>query len=143
MKFKAFVVMGVFLMTASVLIGCSKPSMGQRMDWMIQKISHEMELTKDQQTVVSQIKEDFFQKVKAQKDARLQLRNDMIDMVKSDAIDPAKMEAAKQKMNDLNKELQDFLTSKMVDFHKTMTPAQKAKAAEWMLKMSEHMMDMM
>jgi Spy/CpxP family protein refolding chaperone len=80
--------------------------------------------------------------LRSQKDARLGLRDETITLIKSDKIDPAKLETVKQKMNDLNKELQDFLIGKMVDFHKSMTPVQKDKAAKWMEKYSDEMLEM-
>jgi len=133
----------VIIVAAGLLTGCTRPTMEQRMDRMVEKISQELDLTKDQQDAVQKIKVEFLQKLKAQKEARLQLKDEMIVLIKSDAIDATELEKIKQKVNDLNKELQDFLTAKFIDFHKTLTPAQKEKAVEWIEKTSKKMMEMM
>jgi Spy/CpxP family protein refolding chaperone len=144
MNYKSLGLIAVVIIVASgLLTGCARPTIEQRMDRIVQKISQELDLTNDQQDALQKVKVEFFQKLKAQKEARLQLRDEMIVLIKRDAIDAAELEKIKQKMNDLNKELQDFLMAKFIDFHKTLTPAQKEKAVEWIEKTSKKMMEMM
>jgi Spy/CpxP family protein refolding chaperone len=123
-------------------MACSKPTLDQRLNGFVDKVSNRLDLSADQKNALVQIKDEFFQKLKSQKDARLQLRNDTIALIKSDTIDQAKLDSIRQNMKDLNQDLQDFITGKFVDFHKTLTPAQKEKLADWIEKMTDRMSEM-
>lgn len=126
----------------ALVMGCAKPTMEQRTVWIVDRISGELDLTPDQKTALLQIKDGFFEKLRAQKDARTQLKDDMVALIKSETIDPAKLAALKQETKDLNGELQDYIVGKFVDFHKTLTPPQKDKIAKWIEHISEKMGEM-
>ncbi len=128
----------VLIFTIVLLAGCAT-TMEQRADWIAQRIIAELDLTKDQQNSVRQITIGFFQKLNAQKEDRIRLNDDFAALVKSDAVDQAKLDQLWEKMNGLDRELEDFITQKFTDFHKTLTPAQKEKAAKWAEKASEEM----
>ena len=144
MKIKvSSLVFALLFIFAFIMAGCSRPTMQQRMNFMVDRISQRLSLTPDQQTNLIQIKDGFFSRLKSQQDQRGELGDEFVALIKSDTIDTNKLNDIKLKMKDLNGDLGDYVTRSLVDFHKTLTPEQREKVADWLEKINKKMKEMM
>ena len=130
--------MAIFL----ALSGCSSwhsQSMEKKATKIADRIAKKLDMTEKQKAELSQIKDEIVSKIKSKENVekRKELRTAFFEMFKGDAMAKEQLTDLYQKKDAGEKEMREFLMDKMVQFHRMLTPEQRAKAVEKMEKFSK------
>jgi len=115
--------------------GCHhEPTQQQRAEWMVKKVSNELDLTKEQSEKLKSIVEKIQNQSPELKKVHSDIFNELYTQVKSDKVNA-------QKLNDVlidnEKKFSQFIpsiTAGFAEFHATLTAEQKTILAEKMEK---------
>jgi Spy/CpxP family protein refolding chaperone len=143
MNLRTGVLLGAIISAGIILNGCAKPTAEERLNRMVDRIAQRLDLTADQKTNLMQIKDNFVHNMRAQKNDREQVIEDLIGIVKSDTLDTNKLDEIGKKVTELNREVGKPLMGSLIEFHKTLSPAQKEKIADWLKDIEKRMNDLM
>lgn len=106
----------------------------ERADALTKRITKELELSQTQIVTLGKIKEEMLAKHKADKterDAEFQI---LTELVKAPSIDRVKLGELKTRHNAMRDRAEELFLDKIVELHQVLTPAQRTKAAEALLK---------
>lgn len=129
------------ILAASVFVYCrpwKHKSPEERAEWMTKRITKELDLNDSQKQSLGQIKEDLLAKFKADKPTRDALFREMTALVQADTLDKAKLQDIKKRHVAQREAMENLFMDKIVEFHKVLTPEQRAKAAKSLEKHAKH-----
>ncbi len=131
------------LITVSVLItgllfsgalfwGCrhGHGSPEKKAEWIVGKISSELDLTDDQKLEIDRIKDEVLEKFREHRKTRKAMHERVIRLVKSDTLDVDEINRIFDEKEARHREMRPFIIEKIVEFHRILKPEQKEKLAE-------------
>lgn len=116
-----------------------KMSIEDKANHIAKKITKELDLNDTQKTALEKLKTEAVAKIKANKGYHEEITAQLIVLVKSEKMDKSKLKELRKKRTSMMTEMEDFMIEKVAEFHATLTPEQKVKAAEHIEKMSKRM----
>ncbi len=111
---------------------CSTPE--QRGQFMVDRISSKLDLTKEQVVKLNKIKDEIVARIKTYQSDREAVQKEMIELIKSDKLDRNKLENFINKGEAKMKDMKPLIIEKIAEFHDMLTPEQRAKIVEKMDK---------
>ncbi len=143
---KRFIVMGiVLLVTGTAYYGCrshkeedSAKQMEKRADWMVEKITDELDLSVDQQRTLNTIKSEVIAKQGELKSLREGVMNDLFAIVDKESVSEDELNATFTEHEAKFKELRQFAVAKYAQFHNSLTKEQKSKLKEKLEKFKKY-----
>jgi Spy/CpxP family protein refolding chaperone len=126
--------------TAFTLTACGHRSHdpAQRAEWMVQRMTDQLDLNEEQQTKLRAIKTEFETSMEKYQDTRKQLFDKLATNIESPKLDKQLLmefvETRKQAYDDIAPRIID----KVIDFHASLNTEQKKKVAEKMEHFREH-----
>ncbi len=131
---------GVFFMSGCRRHACSfhRATPEKRAEWMVKRISSELDLNDSQKKEVNRIKDEILAKKKGYKNDHHQMYEAVLAQVKGESVDEALLNQLFQDKEAQFKEMRGFMISKFAEFHKILTPAQREKLAKKMNEFHEH-----
>jgi Spy/CpxP family protein refolding chaperone len=131
---KALIALTATFALGATTIACGPRNPDARADWMVKKISNKLDLTDTQRPKLQAIA-DYF---KAERKANREKHRDTFDFalaqVKADQLDRKAIQARINSRLDDMKQKSPRLVELVAEFHASLTPEQKAEAAEHMEK---------
>jgi Spy/CpxP family protein refolding chaperone len=132
------------VMIFAVFAGCShwrNQPIEKKVTKVVDRAAKKLELSPDQKIELNQIKEEMLKQYLAEENVkkRSEIRRAFVEMFKGDSLDKEKLIALHAKKQEERKEMEDLLTNKFIQFHKMLTPAQRAKFADWVEKFAVRM----
>jgi periplasmic protein CpxP/Spy len=111
----------------------------ERADWLVNKISKDLELNEQQQAKLAAVKDAFLVargQMRTEHDA---LFDEALAMVQSDQLDQAKVLQLVERHQALQRQAAPSVVAKLTDFHASLSPEQRAKAVEQLKRFRERM----
>jgi len=102
----------------------------ERAHFIAKRISKELKLNDAQKAVLEKIKLEVIAKWQQNEIERNKLFASVTELIKSENPDRAKIDELQKKHRLLRSNTEDFMLEKILEFHKILTPEQRAKAAE-------------
>ncbi|MCD6311659.1 MAG: Spy/CpxP family protein refolding chaperone [Elusimicrobia bacterium] len=99
-------------------------------NFLIKRISSELELTERQQDTVNRIKEEILSKRKERTGSREDIKNAVIKQIKSSSFDKEEVMTLIEEEKFYKEKMGHFMIDKLAEFHAILTPEQKEKLAE-------------
>lgn len=141
LKFKAFG-LGLLLLAlaggSSGLSGCAPHTPEQKAEWITSRISSQLDLNAAQKTKLEAVKQAILDLHKSHQADRTQLVDGLKQAILADHLEAKKVKAIMAQRQKLMNENFDAVFPKIADFHDSLTPAQKKKAATWVEKIAHH-----
>lgn len=141
LRFKAFG-MGLFLLAlaggSSGLSGCAPHTPEQKAEWIVSRISGELDLNAAQKTKLEAVKQAILDLHKAHQADRARLVDELKQAILADHLDAKSVKAVMTQRQKLMNENFDVLFPKIADFHDSLTHAQREKSATWVEKIARH-----
>ncbi|MBI2427616.1 MAG: Spy/CpxP family protein refolding chaperone [Ignavibacteriales bacterium] len=139
---KKYIAMGVVLVLISTAyFGCRSHNdedrakhHEKRAEWIVEKITDELDLTAEQQKTLNAIKEEVLVKHNEVKELRSGVMNDLYSVLDKETIDETELNAMFAQREAKIKELREFAVAKYAQFHNSLTKEQKTKLKEKMEK---------
>ncbi len=130
--FAAVIVIGGVLFAAGCgrRYSCGTPE--QKAQWMVDKIKNKLDLSAEQVTEVSKIKDEILAKRDDFRTLREGFYETMLNEVRSDKFDANKVNQLFTANEAKFKELRGFMISELAKFHAVLTPEQREKIAKKM-----------
>jgi Spy/CpxP family protein refolding chaperone len=129
------VIGAVFL--ATVFVYC-KPwknkTPEERADTLTKRITKELELNQAQIGTLTKIKEEMLAKHTADKAERDAQFKTLTEIVRAQAIDRSKLSDLKKRHVAMRDNAEELFLDKIIELHKVLTPEQRVKAAEALVK---------
>ena len=144
-----FFITAILISSALAFGGCGyfrhhnkQMSFEQRADRVVEKLTSELSLTDVQKTKLDAIKNEIIKKQKDQEQSMSPIKSEFTAMLNSETLDKAKLKALFQKKEETylkaHGEFEDFLLDKFIEFHKILTPDQRAKFTKYLEKHHSH-----
>lgn len=128
----------LLLIILAGIFGCSRRSSHlsheKRAEWIVKKISKELDLNDSQNAKLNEIKQDIFNKHQSFSASKSEIMDALKKQLRKDAIDETELNALFESKESEFKEMRTFVISRFAEFHAMLTPEQRAKLAD---KMSE------
>lgn len=131
-------VLGVAAVAGSILTGCRHSSPEGRADWIVGKVSRQLDLTDVQKAKLEEVKKlvlEIRAKKVGDRDAHFKVAKEQILSAKLDRSVIRK--AIQDRQADFDKDF-DPVFDKVAEFHASLTPEQKTKAVELIEKFHSH-----
>lgn len=112
---------------ALAFVGCHGRSPEGRADWVVEKMTRELELDEDQVVHLNQIKENLLEKARDAHADRGIVRETVIAELENDEIDQKRLNQLVDDRLDHMKEMAAFVIAEFSKFHAELTPAQRDK----------------
>lgn len=130
------------LLTAAFMAGCSRyqfhsKSPENKAEWIVKKISSELDLDDNQKAKLDKIKSEILAKHQNFGGMKSEIWNEVLSQVKTEKIDEEKLNALLTDKETQFREMHTFMVSKFVEFHAILTPEQRIELAEKMTKFKE------
>ena len=119
-------VIGLFT-TLSLVSGCRHHSGSHRAEFMVDYVTESLDLNADQATQLNQIKDEIIGKAREMHASRETMFNEAVTQLRSQAIDADYVKALIAEHRARMDELIDFAVPRLIEFHGTLTPAQREK----------------
>ncbi|MBN2090292.1 Spy/CpxP family protein refolding chaperone [candidate division KSB1 bacterium] len=134
------IVVGVFFMSGCRRHACTfhQASPEKRAEWMVKRISSELDLNESQKKEVNRIKDEILAKKKGYHNDHHQIYETVLAQVKGEKVDEVLLNQLFQDKEAQFKEMRSFMISKFAEFHKILTPVQREKLAKRMNEFHEH-----
>jgi Spy/CpxP family protein refolding chaperone len=134
---KRFLLVVGAVLFATVFVYC-KPwknkSPEERAEAITKRITKELDLTSVQIVTLTKIKDEMLAKHKADKPERDAQFKTLTELVRSESIDRAKLSELKKRHVAMRDRAEELFLDKVIELHKILTPEQRAKAADALLK---------
>lgn len=135
---KQYIAMGVVLaLVSTAYFGCrshNPEDVAKRhekhAEWIVEKITDELDLTADQQKSLNTIKDEVLAKHAEVKDLRTGVMNDFYSVLDKATINEEELNAMFAQREAKLKELREFAVAKFAQFHNSLTKEQKLKLKE-------------
>src|SRR5581483_107689 len=134
------VVLGLALVIGLSATACQHKTPEQRAEWMAKKITRELNLNDEQKTKLEAVKQEFLSvrsQMQGQHDAMF---TEGLAQVRSERIEEAKMLQLFQQHQEQVTQLAPSVLSKIAEFHASLTPEQRVKAAEGLQEFHDKLM---
>jgi periplasmic protein CpxP/Spy len=102
----------------------------KRAEYIVNKLTKKLDLTKDQQEKVNKIKDEILARTKAIRNDRTVLREELASLIKSERLTKDMVNKFIDKRKSKMDEIRPFLVEKFIEFHNILTPEQRAKLSE-------------
>lgn len=133
---RIFALLGAAGAIVLLLAACARTP-EEKAERMVTHIAHKLDLNAAQQAQLNKIKDEFL----ARRPEMIKTRNagfeDAVALMKSDRLDEAKLATLRDRTISGTDDMVRFLFAKFTEFHDMLTPEQRAKAAEMMVKFHE------
>ncbi|MFZ5629094.1 MAG: Spy/CpxP family protein refolding chaperone [Spirochaetota bacterium] len=106
----------------------------ERAEWIVKRITKELDLNDSQKQTLNRIKDEFIAKHKSDRPQMEAQFAALSELVRADAIDQSKLKDLRRKHQAHRESMENFFVEKATEFHKVLTSEQRAKAAELMQK---------
>ena len=132
------IILAVLLLIIAVFIAaCSKhpfhhQSPEKKAEWVVKKISSELDLDESQNAKLEEIKSDILAKHQNFGGMKSEIWKEISTQVKSENINEEKLNALFADKEAQFKEMRTYLVTKIAEFHSILTPEQRLKLAEKM-----------
>jgi periplasmic protein CpxP/Spy len=141
--FKFVLPVAAIAASAALFSGCHRSchrmsSPEGRADWVVKKISNELDLDANQKTKLNAIKTDILLHRPNFMGWRDSLSGDFLSQLRSDTIDKDKVNSILEDKEAKMKEFRAFMVDKFVEFHAILTPTQREKLATKLNDMKSH-----
>jgi Spy/CpxP family protein refolding chaperone len=142
MFIKSSIIILLILTGSLIIAGCGRhrfhrASPEKKAEWVVKKITKELDLDEQQQTKLNQIKTELLDKHKDFKGMHGELFSELRDQISSSQIDQDKLNTLFMEKEDQFREMHTFAISKFAEFHSMLTPEQRNKLVEHMDKFKE------
>ncbi len=107
---------------------CAKSPKGKA-DWVVKKLSNELDLDAGQKAKLELIKIDLLTHRPDFMAWHDSLGSDLINQIRSEKMDKEKMNSILSEKEDKLKEFRSLLVDKLIEFHAILTPVQREKLA--------------
>jgi len=102
----------------------------KRAEYIINKLTRKLDLTKDQQEKVNKIKDEILTRTKTIRNDRAALREELTSLIKSEKLTKDMVDKFIDKRKSKMDEIRPFFVEKFIEFHNILTPEQRAKLAD-------------
>lgn len=109
----------------------------KKAEWVVKKISNELNLDDNQKAKLNDIKSEFLTKHQSIGDMKSEIWDEMYKQVISEKIDEEKLNALFAEKETQFKDMRTFSISKFAEFHAMLTPEQRNELSEKMKKFKE------
>lgn len=106
----------------------------ERAEWMVKRISKELDLNEAQKQTLNRIKDEFIAKHKADRPQMEAQFAALTELVRADTVDQVKLKDLRKKHQTHRESMENFFVDKAIEFHRVLTNEQRARAAELMRK---------
>lgn len=143
MKKKILITSFVSIITGSLIfaVGCRHHAMycsaDKKAEWVVKKISSELDLNEVQQQKLEQIKKELLERSDELHGIKQEISESVAEQVRSEKFDEDKMNALIADKETKMKEMREFLVSKLSEFHAVLNPQQRQKLADRILEFHE------
>ena len=110
---------------------CSSHDGGQR---KIDRVAEKLDLNETQKARLQAVQESFQEAKQAMSQARGKTFEEVLDLVSSETLDQGRVQGIVKRHQSIVEEFTPKVTAKIADFHETLTPEQKSKAAQFLQK---------
>ncbi len=132
----------IILFTIFTFFGCFRAkNFEERVNRIVKELKKELSLNDEQTNKLESIRLEIIAKQKSIK-ANLDIeniKNEVLSMIKSEQIDKEKFKKTIEPLAKSRQEMIDFVITKMIEFHRVLTPEQRNKLAELMEKFDKKM----
>jgi protein CpxP len=138
---------GLVLAGGALLTGCGHhgpcgwghQSPEKKAQWMVNRISQELDLTEAQKTKLNSIKDELLKKKAEFKADHRSLAAELKAQILSDKLDQDKINQLFVSRQAKHEEMRKFFIVQFAEFHAMLTPQQRAKLAEKLEKFHGHL----
>jgi len=131
---KRFIAMGiVLLITSTAYFGCRTHTVEERekhvekrADWVVDKITNELDLTKEQQATLQSIKSEVISKQQEVKLLREGVVHDLFSVLDKETVNEDELNTMFSAREAKLTELRQFAVAKYAQFHNSLTKEQRA-----------------
>src|SRR5208337_410898 len=102
----------------------------KRAEYIVNKLTRKLDLTKDQQEKVNKIKDEILARTKNIRNDRAALREELTSLIKSEKLTKDMVDKFIDKRKSKMDEIRPFFVEKFIEFHNILTPEQRAKLAD-------------
>jgi protein CpxP len=110
------------------------PSHKKAAQWIIKKLSKNLDLNEEQKKELNRIKDEISAKHQQLKSDHQEILNAVLLQIKNDKVDEAALNEIFDSKEEKIKEMRSFLIAKLAEFHSILTPAQRDKLAQHIKK---------
>jgi len=122
------------VLTASACRNWKHKSPEERADWVTKRINKELELSEPQKQTLDAIKTDLLAKHAAEKPERDAQLKQFTELMRKDTVDAVKLAELKKKHQQMRDRAEEHFLTKLVEFHKVLSPEQRNKSADLLQK---------
>lgn len=133
---------GLALFLLTLFLGCGSyhhRSYGDRIEYLVKKVSGYLDLNKEQKKRVNAIKDEIMVEGKKMRSIHRELGDAIIKQFSADSFDEKSVATLLQKHENSRKTFQQFLLKKTAEFHAILNPEQREKAVDKMKKFRKRM----
>jgi Spy/CpxP family protein refolding chaperone len=112
--------------------GCFHSSPEKKADWVVNKITKELDLNEQQESKLNDIKKEILAKKGEYKNDHRQIFDTVVTEVRKENIDQVKIKMVFEDKHKNMEEMIPFVISKLSEFHSVLTPEQREKLANKM-----------
>jgi periplasmic protein CpxP/Spy len=120
----------VLLLTGATLSACQHKTPEQRADWMVKKVTRELDLNDAQKAKLEDVKAEMLAARGQMESQHEMMYNEALAQLPSERLDQAKLLQLFEQHQAKMTQLAPAVLAKLAEFHASLTPEQKAKAAE-------------
>jgi protein CpxP len=136
-KMNAKLLATLFVSSAILFAGCHrfhrfhcKVSHEKIAQWMVKKVSRDLDLTDEQKKELNRIKDEILVKHLELKKEHQEILTAVLQQVKNDSVNEAVLNDLFAGKEPKIKEMRTFLIAKFAEFHRILTPSQRDKLAK-------------
>ena len=108
-------------------VGCHGHSPEGKADWVVEKMTRELELDEDQTAQLHQIKENILEKAREARANRGIIRETVTAELEKETIDQERLNQMVDERLAHIKEMATFVIAELAEFHAELTPTQREK----------------
>ena len=107
-----------------------------RAEKIVKKLVSKLNLNQEQTAKLYQIKNELLAKSKENRMKRVQIRNEIVSQIRGSSVDTEKINKVFSESEDKRIETRKYFITKFAEFHAVLTPEQRNKLADMVLKLS-------
>lgn len=132
----------ILLLIAAFIAGCSKhrfhsATPEKKAEWVVQKISNELDLESAQLAKLEEIKADILVMHREFGNLKTDIWNEVFSQIQSDAVDQQKLNTLFSDKENQFKEMRIFMVAKFAEFHDILTVEQRSQLVDKMSKLKK------
>jgi len=139
LKSKRSIILIILLVAGlAVFSGCRRPGGGQGAEFMVDYVSETLDLNDSQRAQLESIKEELIQKHEEMRAGKEALYAEAKALLLSEQIDEASVKAMVAEQRARMDAVVDLAITRFIEFHKTLSPEQKAKLVDKLEKFEKY-----